>query len=63
MFTTKTILSQMQSFISGYDFEKVVLAHNGDKGIRKFSTKNLMSIMIFTHMSAKESIRDIIDSL
>jgi len=31
MFKSKTILSQMQSFILGYDFKKVVEEHNGDK--------------------------------
>jgi len=63
MFTSKTILSQMQSFIFGYDFKNLVSEYNGDKGIRKFSTKNLMSVMLFVHMSAKESLRDIVDSL
>ncbi len=28
----KTVLLQMQSLISGYDFKKVVSEYNGDKG-------------------------------
>jgi hypothetical protein len=53
----------MQSFISGYDFKKVVSEHNGDKGIRMFSTSNLLSVMLYVHMASKQSLRDIIDSL
>jgi len=53
----------MQSFILGYDFKKVVSEHNGDKGIRMFSTKNLLSVMLYVHMASKQSLRDILDSL
>lgn len=63
MFNRKTILSQMQELIFGYEFEKTVLSHNGDKGMKVFSTKNLMSIMLYVQMGAKESLRDIVDSL
>ncbi len=63
MFKGKTVLKQMQSFISGYDFNNVVSEHNGDKGIRVFSTQNLLSVMLYVHMSGKRSLRDIIDSL
>lgn len=63
MFKSKTILSQMQSFISGYDFKNAVSEYNGDKGIKVFSTKNLLSVMLYVHMAAKQSLRDVIDSL
>lgn len=63
MFNTKTVLSQMQSFIWGYDFKKAVSDHCGDKGIRMFSTKNLLSVMLYVHMASKQSLRDILDSL
>lgn len=63
MFKTKTVLSQMQSFIWGYDFNKAVAEHDGDKGIKKFSTKNLLSVMLYVHLASKQSLRDIIDSL
>ena len=63
MFNTNTVLSQMQSFIWGYDFKKTVSEHNGDKGTRMFSTKNLLSVMLYVHMASKQSLRDILDSL
>lgn len=63
MFKTKTVLSQMQSFISGYDFEKYVSEYNGDKGVRIFNTRNLLNIMLYVHIGAKQSLRDIVDSL
>jgi len=53
----------MQSFISGYDFKKMVSEHKGDKGTRNFSTRNLLSVMLYVHMASKQSLRDIIDSL
>ena len=62
MFKGKTVLLQMQSLISGYDFKKLVSEYNGDKGTRVFKTQNLLSIMLYTHLSGKQSIRDIIDS-
>jgi hypothetical protein len=62
MFKGKTVLLQMQEIISGYDFKKLVSQYNGDKGTRVFKTKNLLSIMLYTHLSGKQSIRDIIDS-
>ncbi len=63
MLKTKTVLSQMQSFISGYDFKKYVSEYNGDKGVRAFSTRNLLNVMFYVHVGAKQSLRDIIDSL
>ncbi|MCP4762866.1 MAG: IS4 family transposase [archaeon] len=63
MFKTKTVLSQMQSLISGYEFEKYVSKHNGDKGVKVFSTKNLLNVMLYVHIGAKQSLRDIVDSL
>ena len=53
----------MQGIIFRYDFEKTVLCHKGDKGIKVFTTKNLMSIMLYIQMSSKESLRDVVDSL
>ena len=53
----------MQAFISGYDFKKIVTEHDGDKGIRIFTTRNLLNVMLYVHMASKQSIRDIIYSL
>ena len=63
MFKNKTILSQMQELIFRFEFQKIVNIHKGDKGIKSFSSKNLMSILLFAQMTGKESIRDIIESL
>lgn len=63
MLQTKTILSELQAKISGYDLKKIINEYNGDKGIRKFSTKNLLTVMLYFHISGKQSIRDIILSL
>ena len=39
--------------ISGYDFKNAVSEYNGDKGGKVFSTKNLLSVMLYVHMAAK----------
>jgi hypothetical protein len=63
MFKTKTVLSQLQSFISGYEFKKVISEHNGDKGVRNFKTKNLLNVMLYVQIATKHSLRDIVCSL
>ena len=63
MFNGKTVLQQMQSFISRYDFGMIVKKHSGDKHMKKFSCFNLLSVMIYVHSSAKKSLRDICDTL
>lgn len=63
MFKGTTVLKQMQSFISGYELKNTISEYNGNKGIRVFSTQNLLSVMLYVHMAAKQSLRDIIDSL
>ena len=63
MIQTNSILSELQEKISRYDFEKVVNEHNGDKGIRRFSTKNSFPVLLYFHISGKQSIRDLILSL
>lgn len=63
MYQGKTVLQQMQSLISGYDFKKIVSEHKGDKGIRVMSTRNLLNIMLYVHVASKQSLRDIVCSL
>lgn len=53
----------MQQLISRYDFEKSVKLHKSDKGIRSFSTWNLLQVLMFAQLSAKKSLRDICDTL
>jgi len=59
----KTILLQMQQLISRYDFEKSVTLYKCDKGVRSFSTWNLLQVLMFAQLSAKKSLRDICDTL
>ena len=63
MFKSKTVLLQMQSLISGYDFKKLVFEHDGDKSVKSFTTRNLLNVMLYVHMTSKQSLRDIVDSL
>jgi len=51
----------MQSLISGYEFEKLVSGHNDDKGIRTFTTRNLLNLMFYIQLALKNSLRDIVD--
>lgn len=53
----------MQSLISGYDFKKLVFEHDGDKSVKSFTTRNLLNVMLYVHMTSKQSLRDIVDSL
>jgi hypothetical protein len=56
---TATVLSQFQSLFSRSNFEKLVKEHSADRNIRKFSTWNLFTVMLFAHLSARKSFRDI----
>lgn len=53
----------MQSLISGYEFKKLVLEYDGDKSVKTFTTRNLLNVMLYVHMTSKQSLRDIVDSL
>ena len=59
----KTVLAQMQEIISRYDFQKTVFLHKGDKSVKKFTSHNLLTIMLYAQMTAKMSLRDICDGL
>lgn len=59
----KTVLSQMQQFISRFNFEKLVSEYKSDKNVRSFTTWNLLQVMIYTQLDLKRSLRDICMSL
>lgn len=59
----KTILAQMQEIISRYDFKKVLILHKGDKSVKSFTCMNLLTVMLYSQMTAKMSLRDICDGL
>ena len=63
MIKTNTVLRQMQALFPRYEFEKLVNEHSGDKGIRHFSTWNLLQVLFIAHLTAQKSIRNICDSL
>lgn len=63
MLQRKTMLAEMQEEFSGYEFKKIVNQYNGDKWTHSFSTKNLLTILLYYHLSGKNSIRDIVLSL
>lgn len=42
MFKTKTVLLQMQTLISGYDFKNAVSEYNGDKGGKYFQQRTFL---------------------
>jgi hypothetical protein len=63
MIKTNTVLRQMQALFPRYEFEKLVDTHAGDKGVRHFSTWNLLQVLFIAHLTAQQSIRSICDSL
>jgi hypothetical protein len=63
MIKTNTILAQMQSLFPRYEFEKLVTGYSGDKGIRHFSTWNLLQVMLVVQLTAQRSLRSICDSM
>jgi len=63
MMKTNTVLRQMQALFPRYEFERLVKTHDGDKGIRHFSSWNLMQVLFIGHLTAQQSIRSLCDSL
>ena len=59
MNNTMTILSQFQSLFSRSVFEKLSKEHRTDKNVRTFSTWNLLTVMLYAHVSIRKSFRDI----
>lgn len=55
----RPVLMQLQQLISTFHFQKAVDEHNADKNVRSFSTWNLLTVMIYTHVTQKKSLRDI----
>jgi len=60
---TATVLSQFQSLFSRSKFEKMVIDYKADKNVRTFSTWNLFTVMLFAHLTARRSFRDICTTL
>ena len=54
-----TILHQLQQFIPGHQFEKLISEFKGDKYTKTFSCKNQLSVMLYAQATGKDSLRDI----
>jgi hypothetical protein len=63
MIKTNTVLRQMQALFPRYEFKKLVDVYSGDKGIRHFSTWNLLQVLFIAHLTAQQSIRSLCDCL
>jgi len=58
-----TIMKSLESAISRYEFQNAVDFFQGDKGVRRFTTKQMFSSLIFGQVQNSYSIRDIEHSL
>lgn len=63
MFKTKSILNELQSLISRYEFDKLASELKTDKNVRNFSSWEMLKVLIFAQLSKKASLRDIEISL
>ena len=54
------ILSQILREVNRYDFEKQVSKYAGDYKTSKFSCFNLLATLLFTHLKANLTLRDIV---
>ena len=59
MNNNSTILQQILQFIPEYELAKLVKKYGTDRYSKVFTTKNLLTCMIFAHASGKDSLRDI----
>lgn len=59
----KIILSQLQELFLRYNFEKFITEYNGDKSVMQFKTIFFITVMLYTHVSMKQSLRDICNGL
>jgi hypothetical protein len=59
MSNTRTVLTQFQSLFPRSIFENTAKEHNADKNVRRFTTWNLFTVMIYAHLTQRRGIRDI----
>ena len=59
----RMVFVQMQQLISTFHFKKSVDAYKADKNVRRFSTWNLLQIMLYAHLTNRRSLRDICTGL
>ncbi|MEA2038054.1 MAG: IS4 family transposase [Nanoarchaeota archaeon] len=54
-----TIFHQLQQFIPGHQFEKLISKYSGDRYAKAFTCKNQLSVMLYAQATGKDSLRDI----
>jgi len=59
MFKTKCLLKEMQTLFSRYEFENIVKEYKGDKNVRNFSTWEMSTVLLYSQLTGKSSLRDI----
>lgn len=59
----KTVLAQLMMFKSDFQFKRCVDRYNGDFRTRKFTCSEHFLVMGFAQLTARESLRDIENSL
>jgi len=58
-----SMLSQIVRTITDLGIEGAIRRYSGDKWVKKFNTKNHLTVMLYGQIGGKDSIRDIIHSL
>ena len=56
---SNTVLYQMLQFIPRYEFNRIVNAHNGDKGVRKLTCFGLLVCHLYAQLTRQVSLRDL----
>lgn len=59
MTNPSTVLSQLQHLLPLHEFESFVGQHVADRYVKKLTTKNQLSILLYAQATGKDSLRDI----
>lgn len=59
MYYSNTIFNQLLSFLPKYQFNQFVGQHNGDKYVKKLTTWNQLTALLYAQATGKKSLRDI----
>lgn len=59
MYYSNTIFNQLLSFLPKYKFNQFVGQHNGDKYVKKLTTWNQLTALLYAQATGKKSLRDI----
>lgn len=59
MYYSSTIFNQLLSFLPKYQFNQFVGQHQGDKYVKKLTTWNQLTALLYAQATGKKSLRDI----